>query len=133
MRSLQNSQSASELSRDHDLLDASELLLPRSSSLNVIESYADERMVITELHEEMAISELNYRDAGAARLRDLPVRKTRANRATAVTAGTTVTKRATRGASKSKQTDLLYGDGGGGIRGRRKLREATPDVDVEGD
>ncbi|XP_064537986.1 receptor expression-enhancing protein 2 isoform X4 [Drosophila montana] len=134
MRSLQNSQSASELSRDHDLLDASELLLPRSSSLNVIESYADQRMVITELHEEMAISELNYRDAGAARLRDMPVRKTRANRAAAATAATTVTKRATRGASKSKQTDLLCGDGGGGgIRGRRKLREATPDVDVEGD
>ncbi|XP_034477157.1 receptor expression-enhancing protein 2 isoform X5 [Drosophila innubila] len=135
MRGLQNSQSANELSRDHDMLDANELLLPRSSSLSGIETYSSQRMIITEFNEEQAIAELNANDAGAARLRDMPVRKTRTTRATTATAGSTTSaaaaKRSTRGASKSKLHEIASGDAG--IRGRRKLREATPDVDVEGD
>ncbi|KAM8713165.1 hypothetical protein ACLKA7_013473 [Drosophila subpalustris] len=138
MRGLQNSQSAIELSRDQDMLDANELLLPRSSSLSGIETYTSQRMVITEFNEEQAIAELNANDAGAARLRDMPVRKTRTTRATATGGSTSSTsaaaagvKRSTRGASKSKLHDIASGDAG--IKGRRKLREATPDVDVEGD
>ncbi|XP_030243932.1 receptor expression-enhancing protein 2 isoform X3 [Drosophila navojoa] len=127
---LQSSQSASDLSRDQDMLDASELL-QRSSSLNGIESYAEQRVLITELHEE----ELSGTEAGAARLRDLPVRKTRSNRTVpangAGSAAPASSKRTTRGSSKAKTADLPSGDGA--VRGRRKLRDATPDVDVEGD
>ncbi|EDW10805.1 receptor expression-enhancing protein 2 isoform X4 [Drosophila mojavensis] len=128
---LQTSQSASDLSRDQDMLDASELL-QRSSSLNGIESYAEQRVLITELHEE----ELSDNEAGAARLRDLPVRKTRSSRAVSVnngagSAAAAPSKRTTRGSSKAKAADLPSGDGA--VRGRRKLRDATPDLDVEGD
>jgi len=116
------------------MLDGDELLLPRSSSLSGIETYSTQRMIITEFNEEQAIAELNANDAGAARLRDMPLRKTRTTRATTATGPTTsaaAVKRTTRGASKTKLHDIASGDGG--IRGRRKLREATPDVDVEGD
>lgn len=112
------------------MLDASELL-QRSSSLNGIESYAEQRVLITELHEE----EPSGNEAGAARLRDLPVRKTRSTRTVPAngtgSAAPAASKRTTRGASKAKATDMPSGDGA--VRGRRKLRDATPDVDVEGD
>lgn len=116
------------------MLDASEMLLPRSNSLNGFESYADQRMVITELYEgDLAMTELDGNDAGAARLRDRPVRKTRTTRTVIVNGKDSppVSKRTTRAASKSKIADLHLGDGA--VRGRRKLRDATPDVDVEGD
>lgn len=84
------------------------------------------------------MAELAEIDAGAARLRDMPLRKTRLNRvpedARATTTKTTAastSKRGTRASSRSKQNDVAVGDTA--IRGRRRLREATPDVDVEGD
>lgn len=118
------------------MVDANELLLPRSSSLSGIETYSSQRMIITEFNEEQAIAELNANDAGAARLRDMPVRKTRTTRATTTTAmagsttSATAAKRSTRGVSKTKLHEIATSDAG--IKGRRKLRDATPDVDVEG-
>lgn len=120
------------------MTDSSDLLVPRSSSLNSISSYSEQqRMIITEFNEEQAVAELTEIDAGAARLRDMPLRKTRLNRvpedATATTATTaaSTSKRGTRASSRSKPNDVAAGDTA--IRGRRRLREATPDVDVEGD
>lgn len=118
------------------MTDSSDLLVPRSSSLSGISSYSErQRVIITEFNEEQAIAELSAVDAGAARLRDMPLRKTRLNRAPDPTTTTTSTaatsKRGTRATSRSKQNDVVAGDTA--IRGRRKLREATPDVDVEGD
>lgn len=95
-------------------------------------------MIITEFNEEQAIAELTESDAGAARLRDMPLRKTKLNRVpnpttttSAGAAATTTSKRGTRASSRSKQNEIGAGDNA--IRGRRKLREPTPDVDVEGD
>ncbi|XP_034111507.1 receptor expression-enhancing protein 2 isoform X5 [Drosophila albomicans] len=129
-RGLQNSRSANELSRDQDMLDATDLLLPRSSSLSGIESYSSQRMVISEFNEDLIIAELSGEDAGAARLRDMPLRKTRSTRGVAADGAPTTAaaaKRATRGAPKTTVPKV------DGIKGRRRLREATPDVDVEGD
>lgn len=117
------------------MTDSSDLLVPRSSSLSGISSYSErQRVIITEFNEEQAIAELSAVDAGAARLRDMPLRKTRLNRApdpTTTTSTAATSKRGTRATSRSKQNDVVAGDTA--IRGRRKLREATPDVDVEGD
>lgn len=122
-----------------DMTDASDhLYVPRSSSLGAMSSYsAHQRMIITEFNEEQAIAELTESDAGAARLRDMPLRKTKLNRVpnptttSAGAAATTTSKRGTRASSRSKQNEIGAGDNA--IRGRRKLREPTPDVDVEGD
>lgn len=114
--------------------------IPRSSSLGGMPSYSEhQQMIITEFNEEEAIAELGESDAGAARLRDMPLRKTKLNRepnpttsTSADAAATTKTsKRGTRASSRSKQSEIGAGDNA--IRGRRKLREPTPDVDVEGD
>lgn len=141
---LQNSQSAFELSPGRDMIDSSDqLYIPRSSSLGAMSSYSEhQRIIITEFNEEQAIAELTESDAGAARLRDMPLRKTKLNRVPNPTTTTTTTassaagaattsKRGTRASSRSKQIEIGAGDQG--IRGRRKLREPTPDVDVEGD
>lgn len=143
---LQNSQSAFELSPGRDMIDSSDqLYIPRSSSLGSMSSYSEhQRIIITEFNEEQAIAELTESDAGAARLRDMPLRKTKLNRVPNPTTTTTTTtasssaagaattsKRGTRASSRSKQNEIGAGDNG--IRGRRKLREPTPDVDVEGD
>ncbi|XP_017839048.1 receptor expression-enhancing protein 2 isoform X4 [Drosophila busckii] len=123
VRGLQGSQSANNLSGSRDMLDASDLLLPRSSSLTVLESFTDQqRMIITELDEGAV-------DAGAARLRDLPVRKTRNVRAAGVERLTT--KRSTRGSSRNHEVESL--PAAVSRKPRRGLREATPDVDVEAD
>lgn len=140
---LQNSQSAFELSPGRDMIDSSDqLYIPRSSSLGAMSSYSEhQRIIITEFNEEQAIAELTESDAGAARLRDMPLRKTKLNRVPNPTTTTTVSssaagaattsKRGTRASSRTKQIEIGAGDNG--IRGRRKLREPTPDVDVEGD
>ncbi|EDW00607.1 GH20967 [Drosophila grimshawi] len=131
-RGIQTSQSANELSRDHDMLDANDIILQRSNSLNFAESSysAERRMIITEMMEEEEPQLHQDYDAGAARLRDMPARKTKTTRATTQAAAG---RRATRGASKSKQNELQAGEYAGGIRSRRKLRESTPYVDVVGD
>lgn len=126
------------------MIDSSDqLYIPRSSSLGSMSSYSEhQRIIITEFNEEQAIAELTESDAGAARLRDMPLRKTKLNRvpnpttttttaSSAAAGAATTSKRGTRASSRSKLIEIGAGDQG--IRGRRKLREPTPDVDVEGD
>ncbi|XP_033246492.1 receptor expression-enhancing protein 2 isoform X7 [Drosophila miranda] len=129
-RSLQNSQSASDLSavrRNQDMMDGLEDWLPRSNSLSGIESYAElepqrRGVVIQEMREEEP-----PHDAGAARLRDLPARRAQPRRAAAATSRAPVKR-------VSRTPDLeAPGATTQGVRARRRLREPTPDVDVEND
>ncbi|XP_030375205.1 receptor expression-enhancing protein 3 isoform X4 [Scaptodrosophila lebanonensis] len=126
LRALQNSQSANELhASSRDLVDSEELYLPRSTSMNGIDTYADLLEYEEYPMEGLIIKEEDESDAGAARLRDLPSRKTRMRKG----AATTTNKRGTRAASKS---NLEVGTSSG-IRGRRRLRDPTPDLDVDVD
>ncbi|EDW38691.1 GL16265 [Drosophila persimilis] len=129
-RSLQNSQSASDLSavrRNQDMMDGLEDWLPRSNSLSGIESYAElepqgRGVVIQEMREEEP-----PHDAGAARLRDLPARRAQPRRAAAAASRAPVKR-------VSRTPDLeAPGAATQGVRARRRLREPTPDVDVEND
>ncbi|EDV56721.1 receptor expression-enhancing protein 4 isoform X12 [Drosophila erecta] len=132
-RGLQNSHSANELSRGQDVMDSTDNWLPRASSLSSIESYAEtiyepraetRRLIIREVREEVEQEDEPLGDAGAARLRDLPARKAQPRRA----AGTA------RAAGKrgQKNNDMeAAGSSSNVIRSRRKLRDPTPDVDVE--
>nr|XP_016929786.1 receptor expression-enhancing protein 2 isoform X9 [Drosophila suzukii] len=132
-RGLQSSHSADELSRGQDMMDSTDNWLPRASSLSSIDSYTENiyeprgdtrRLVIREVSEEVEPEDEPMGDAGAARLRDLPVRKAQPRRAagTARTGG----KRGQR----SNDTEAA-GSSTNVIRSRRKLRDPTPDVDVE--
>ncbi|KRF97819.1 uncharacterized protein Dwil_GK19544, isoform E [Drosophila willistoni] len=130
-RGIQMSQSDNDLYVSRD--DTDHQWMPRSSSLTILDTYAETEyeyngdVLGDDDNEIMEVEELLVGDAGAARLRDLPSRKTQSKRATATVA-------ATRRGSKTRSTRGESSSGtAGGIRGRRKLREATPDVDVEGD
>nr|XP_017038450.1 receptor expression-enhancing protein 4 isoform X9 [Drosophila kikkawai] len=131
-RGLHNSHSANELTRNQDMLDGTDEWLPRSSSLSSIYSHTDtiyeaprlesRRLVIREVtdEEDDVLNDVPMGDAGAARLRDLPVRKSQPRRA----ASSNTTSARTTG-KRAPKADA--------IRSRRKLREPTPDVDVEND
>ncbi|XP_034652582.1 receptor expression-enhancing protein 2 isoform X7 [Drosophila subobscura] len=129
-RSLQNSQSAGDLSavgRNQDMMDGLEDWLPRSSSLSGIESYIEPEpqrrgMVIEEIPEEEPVP-----DAGAARLRDPPARRVQSRRAAAAASRAAV-KRVSRAPDLDAPVAATHG-----VRARRRLREPTPDVDVEND
>ncbi|XP_068145540.1 receptor expression-enhancing protein 1 isoform X5 [Drosophila tropicalis] len=130
-RGIQMSQSDNDLYVSRD--DTDHQWMPRSSSLTILDTYAEteyeynENVLRDDDNERMEEEELLVGDAGAARLRDLPSRKTQSKRATA-------TVPATRRGSKSRSARGESSNGSAGsVRGRRKLREATPDVDVEGD
>lgn len=111
-------------SQNQDELDESRdnQLGPRSSSLNAMVSmhveYSedDEQIFDRRLDEDLIVSE----ETGAARIRDPPIRKTKINTSTE---GASLTRTKFTNASTKASTS--------GVRGRRKLREATPDIDVE--
>ncbi|XP_018788724.1 PREDICTED: receptor expression-enhancing protein 2 isoform X8 [Bactrocera latifrons] len=73
--------------------------------------------------EELAV--VGSREKGAARSRELPTRKARTRK----TSTTTITTATTRDSKQSKATAAKAT--GAGIRGRRKLRDATPDMDID--
>ncbi|EDX08287.1 GD11725 [Drosophila simulans] len=135
-RGLQNSHSADELFRGQDTMDSTDNWLPRASSLSSIESYTEtiyeprtetRRLIIREVSEEAELDDEPLGDAGAARIRDLPVRKAQPRRAasTAKAAGKRGQKQNDVEGAKSSSSTINV------IRSRRKLREPTPDVDVE--
>jgi len=114
-------------------MDSTDNWLPRASSLSSIDSYTENiyeprgdtrRLVIREVSEEVEQEDEPMGDAGAARLRDLPVRKAQPRRA----AGTART-----GGKRGQRSNdsEAAGSSTNVIRSRRKLRDPTPDVDVE--
>lgn len=120
------------------MLDSTEDWLPRASSLGSIDSYTEaavfeprgvetRRLVIREVEEETE-EDVAMGDGGAARLRDLPVRKANTRRA-----GAASTKSGAKRGQKQSDTDPSTTSSTNVIRSRRKLRDPTPDVDVEGD
>lgn len=119
------------------MLDGTDEWLPRSSSLSSIYSHTESiyeaprqqetrRLVIREMTEEEDEEDVPMGDAGAARLRDMPIRKAQPRRAAAAGASTkTGAKRGQRAEGPSSTSNV--------IRSRRRLRDPTPDVDVEND
>ncbi|XP_044571598.1 uncharacterized protein LOC123257265 [Drosophila ananassae] len=122
------------------MLDSTEDWLPRANSLSSIDSYTEaagvfeprvetRRLVIREVEEETEVHEdVTMGDGGAARLRDLPVRKAYTRRAAPAS-----TKTGAKRGQKQSETDPSATSSTNVIRSRRKLRDPTPDVDVEGD
>lgn len=74
---------------------------------------------------EAELAAVESREKGAARSRELPARKLRTRKAS-----TTSTKMTTTRDTKQSNMNAAKATGAG-IRGRRKLRDATPDMDIE--
>lgn len=108
--------------QNQDELDATDYSqwVPRSSSLNAIVSMQvefsedDEQLFERRLEDDFIDAE----ETGAARIRDPPTRKTKIKESKGKTS------KRPKAANNLKTTSA-------GIRGRRKLREATPDLDVD--
>lgn len=114
---------ARSVQRSRDELDtpAGTQWVNRSSSLhtmtNVHVEYSedDEQQFEGEVEEDMIASE----EIGAARSRDPPTRKTKPNDLSVANP------------KRTKVTNITKATSTAGIRSRRKLREQTPDVEVD--